>query len=235
MVIDSIQDMITDGRPTGVIRRGYLIGASCEHVILASSDAGPLVANWLAHYMAPKGHSLVDDGFPGSNPAQYTDMIQARIDEKDARVDPVSGDDDTDFKFDWAVLGFSGQCASDAIAQNDFPTIDEQVINLGLLDQLANNIFFEEICPFEGRDLAYLYSSLGVTQQQFDERMRVYATAYKAALQAAGATPIQIWSEWEPSLKNAPPFGALGDYHPTSESARLAAIALLNRVEQVYT
>jgi hypothetical protein len=241
MTIESIQDMITDGRQDlpdggiGELRRGYYVGASCEHVIIGSSDAGPLLVNWLAAFMAPKGHSLADDGFPGTIPSVYTGMIQARIDEKDARIDPNTGDDDTDFKFDWAVLGFSGACIIDAMAENDYPTIDDQVINIGLLGQLAHNVFFSELCPSQGRSVPYLYDSFSVTQEQFNERWTTYAAAYKAALQAEGATPIQIWSEWEPSLKNAPPFGALGDYHPSSESARLAAIALLNEVEKVYT
>jgi hypothetical protein len=230
--------MVTGGRqptPAEGLRRGYYVGASCEHVIIGSSDDGPLLVNWLAHYMAPKGHSLADDGFPGSTPAGYTDMIQARIDEKALRVDPVSGDDDTDFKFDWAVLGFSGQCIVDAMAENSYPTIDEQVINIGLLEQLAHNVFFSELCPSQGRDVEYLYDSFSVTPEQFNERWTAYAAAYKQALAATGATPVQVWSEWEPTGKNAPPFGALGDYHPTSESARLAAVALLNEVEKVYT
>ena len=230
MATDSILDMITDGRPAGagVLHRGYYIGASCNHAPLAPSAVGPRVINWLAHYMAPKGHVLVDDGFPGNLPTDYTPMLQYRLDQR-----ILLGVED--FNSDWGVLGFSGQCIIDALSGEPYSTITEQITNLGLMQQLVDNAFFEEICSSVGRSVPYLYDSLGADQEEFDEKWTAYAIAYKAAMIAEGATPIPLWKNWQPANTNVPPFNELGDYHPSNDSHKDAAQIVLSYVEQVYS
>jgi hypothetical protein len=236
--------MITDGRPEVVDppgptpdyghRHGYVLGASCTFGFIGFSDAGPLLAQWLAYYMAPKGHSLHWDGFAGDVPQDYVGYIASRISDRNDRGDNA-------FRTDWALLGFSGLCIVDAMAGPDgsgnYPnnTIVDQVANIESLKEIANNVFFEKICPSEGRSLGHLYSINNVTEEEFDERWAVYSEDYDQALAAVGGIGIDLWADWYPSLKMVPPYLPYGDYHPDPEAARVAATVVLNRVEQVYS
>lgn len=209
-------------------RKIYLVGASFEHVDGSIQDK-PHTLQHLQALAAGHGDVVVGDGRPGDFVANWYDPIQIRGGR-------TRNADFPDYRIHACVLGLSGEQIADGIeheSTGQYETLPKIHHALDLMQQTCRRVYAIVPPPIDGLELGW------IRQHGWDEsNWEPYRSAWIASVGArADVTLIDAYAGWRDSKElcsrnGQPPFcyAPYGDWHLTSESARVAAARIYEQI-----